>query len=823
MSSPATQSIAVAPVVVVVTPSNPQSVIAAQSIGKIAKYGRGSAITFHGLKKDIVSSGLQKAGIRRGDATAGQWYLLEWLLFGKWTAEPRRVKGLLTNLKNRLGEIAVVEDVLAFAQPALLLAVRNRVEAWESAQRAPDAGRQLLQVLQWQSVARKGRVGSDLRAYCHRAVGEFGLRARMPLPALMGLPALITPLTKKDSGTAVHLVRAFLYQARQPNTISVTSAAAATTSDDGDGGDGDGGGVAASGGQVPPALLAFDFVFQLLAEFNPMVLAKDKTLKPTTASALQHTAKHAGGTTGDYLLWEELLARFKVMKNKPLAHRAATDLHTLYRESTRKTRGERFLYLIHACLMYVYQDHPDIDFRQAALDAFLAQSPMPLNDWHALVQSHVSGPVHTPEPYVADMHTAEGRRAGKNALDFATEGSMIVGECPSFLQATMRATYLQLKTLEVTKPTKRPARSSKRSRAECDEDEDDEDDDEAEESDDVDKEKDTVYRPSTQKRAAIAVHDRPVVLAPAIAAAASASVTGSATTTAQTSGTHEVASSQKHLSLYQQAPTHVFKVPVLQCKLAQLPCGAKPPTWLVHLHGDLDELLSTGEGGGDRAGHSRYFVRPLPRPSHKQWDFHPPTVDQLKLAFGVLSAASIIDVHDQLLVARDLGTPPIGNIFYPTMINGNVEVVDKLQTGVPSLSKQLKVQPELLSSATFWASLWETLIWRATLGCSDTNLSNILWSIHTKRCVSIDELHFINPAQREKSGVAALFSQRPASELCQGLVSSFDQSAINTLISRWSTVLDQLTDSSSSEASKLHTRMRSNMEWILTRVATAWQ
>jgi hypothetical protein len=71
-------------------------------LGLIAKQGPFGAVTFHGLKKDAMSSGMQKTGVRRGDLVNGMWYLNEWMLMVKWrAAEPVRTKALLTNLENR--------------------------------------------------------------------------------------------------------------------------------------------------------------------------------------------------------------------------------------------------------------------------------------------------------------------------------------------------------------------------------------------------------------------------------------------------------------------------------------------------------------------------------------------------------------------------------------------------------------------------------------------------------------------------------------------------------------------------------------------------
>jgi hypothetical protein len=171
-----------------------------------------------------------------------------------------------------------------------------------------------------------------------------------------------------------------------------------------------------------------------------------------------------------------------------------------------------------------------------------------------------------------------------------------------------------------------------------------------------------------------------------------------------------------------------------------------------------------------------------------------------------------------------LGSPRPGELFYPTRINKGVEVVDKEKSGLVPLSKYVLSHPEMMDTRTFWDSLWETLLWRSILMCSDTNMTNILWSESLNRCVSVDEMYSINPEQRLRKSVSVLFAKAISPSKEAQFMDFFDrQECLNTL-DRWDRVLRECkVDEDSPIMEQMVNRLRLNIAWLRPRVQASFQ
>ena len=97
-------------------------------------------------------------------------------------------------------------------------------------------------------------------------------------------------------------------------------------------------------------------------------------------------------------------------------------------------RPEKKLFLINAIFIVLYRDVIDWKYTDE-------------NTNYQNYQLRKDG-AFEPKPYVYDMHTVEGRKMGKNIIDFAEEGSVVVSEDLEFYQEKWREYYLEIKYKE---------------------------------------------------------------------------------------------------------------------------------------------------------------------------------------------------------------------------------------------------------------------------------------------------------------------------------------------------------------------------------------
>jgi hypothetical protein len=123
------------------------------------KMGVFNVVSYNGFKFDLLKSGLQKY-IRRGEFEKACFCLNEILLF-KLSDDKKRVKGILTNLKNRL--IIILNEDLSINNCDLYIKVDKLLEEWEKSDRENDD--LLFQILYYLCDSKKMRLSSNLRGY----------------------------------------------------------------------------------------------------------------------------------------------------------------------------------------------------------------------------------------------------------------------------------------------------------------------------------------------------------------------------------------------------------------------------------------------------------------------------------------------------------------------------------------------------------------------------------------------------------------------------------------------------------------------------------
>lgn len=662
------------------------------NIGLMAKTGLSSAITFHGHAKSIVSSGLQKS-IRRKDYSYAHYWLRDWLLFHNFSSiEKQRSKAMLTNLDNRLTQIVPFEDVLAFAQPALILAIRDASARWNKEGRTIAAGRHMKQVVDWLLEARKSRMASDIRAYYDHAVnGAIKLRDRPAAIKEADLPGLRCS-TRGDGTLVKELTASWLYHLRRGSYD------------------------------------AFWFAFELMNKVDAT-----------------HKNKHCGGKTGEYLMWAELLRAYCDKSMHPVAHTFAQHCLALY--SSDKLRKERFQYVVHAMLLYIHRDNKDICYDQSKYE-----QECTVDEFEVAMGSHMVDGARTVPDYVIDMHTEQGRAAGMTRVDFANEGSVVLDEDKQYHVAAMRAIYTQIKLIPVAKPA--PAAKKKKATKRKSADASLSDVDESDEFD--------------------AKKSKPVY-------------------------SDTVLDDERMEKFYDDEPLMVsVKRVVKHSMLAQLPCGAKPPTWL------------SWDGA-----HS-YFVRKY----SIKWHIDPVYLDSIKAKFGMISANSV--VFKGYLRADDLSASSKTGV-YPSRINKGVRVLDKEKCGLIPMSK-------MTMTDYMYSLLWYILAWRFIIGTADTNSVNIVYSVAMRNFVSVDEISAPGDidAQQSRPGVNCLWAQKCSAATAEGLKQAYDATSLGNTLVHWRRTVEHLVTKKKGEVGyaesprnkQLLVHMQANISLLQQRIMT---
>jgi hypothetical protein len=142
-----------------------------------------------------------------------------------------------------------------------------------------------------------------------------------------------------------------------------------------------------------------------------------------------------------YLIWEYLLNLEKVNLNENLKK----SLVYRFNEFPKK-RGEQKLFLTSAISLCVYSERIDWSGNWMEISRVASEK--------------IEGYLEIPS-YAIDMHTKKGREMGKNRIDFANEGSMVVGEDKEYYNEEYRSFYNQCKYEESGIKRIRPPRKVK--------------------------------------------------------------------------------------------------------------------------------------------------------------------------------------------------------------------------------------------------------------------------------------------------------------------------------------------------------------------------
>ena len=129
----------------------------------------------------------------------------------------------------------------------------------------------------------------------------------------------------------------------------------------------------------------------------------------------------------DYIIWEVL---FDKAKDNPMLKRCLDYALKEYFKKNRTLKGDRLVVIVTAVLWVLHRDK--LDWEMIGRKGLTEAERVELMD--------MSQPF-VPDAFIIDKHCAQGRAAGKNIVDFAKEGSLVVGENKEWLNQTYRDAY----------------------------------------------------------------------------------------------------------------------------------------------------------------------------------------------------------------------------------------------------------------------------------------------------------------------------------------------------------------------------------------------
>jgi hypothetical protein len=379
--------------------------------------GSSGTKTCHGYDYDMMISGVQKY-LRAGDSSGMQYCALEILCL----EQPAATSNLLHRLQVMAGEELLFADVGAFSDVYELLGHVER-----------DRGNALamLDVCELLAKGRLCRLPSDIR--CHfGTLGASGLRHLMdstPVPANFRRTVYQSDLDwGNDHPTEVmDLVDMFAYQLYDRKSYD-----------------------------------CFYPLFEVLRlSAEGAVGSRPVVVKTYLRSA--HVLKRAQSV---YLLWALLMSkagRHRVVMEQQLEwFVACLARQPKPKPGVRNGRPPRdyFVFLINAVLLTLHR---------TAVAPLPKRDPLELGSEASELAEHLNAHRLKPRmellPTVIDMHTHAGRKAGKTAADFATQGALLAREDRQFFVTAWREQYVEYKVKQASVTERKDGAAPKRARS----------------------------------------------------------------------------------------------------------------------------------------------------------------------------------------------------------------------------------------------------------------------------------------------------------------------------------------------------------------------
>ena len=146
-----------------------------------------------------------------------------------------------------------------------------------------------------------------------------------------------------------------------------------------------------------------------------------------------------------WLIWDYLI---NSVKENHLFYKTMIALYDLYKDNL----GEKNLFLISAMLYHLN----DIDWN---IDNVVI--PFNTNNINSYYEKNISNNKIKLDNYIYDKHCSEGRKEGKNFIDFANEGSFVVNEDKKYLNSRLRDLYKEWKMIQNLESLKKKTKKKK--------------------------------------------------------------------------------------------------------------------------------------------------------------------------------------------------------------------------------------------------------------------------------------------------------------------------------------------------------------------------
>ena len=344
-----------------------------------------SSISRSGLKLDVLKSGLQKYGRRRQTSKMVRC-VMEMNAFKKFG---KKGQGIRTNMINRLKVMCFEE--LCFCVPNHFLAIMCKIDEWEECEREND--HLLYEICNILCNSELLRLPSDIKNYFWNVVPKMIKECFGSALTREANPNLIKKYKKKgdDERVLKHLAN-FVKGLEEKN----------------------------------------DDVFYDAFEIMKLAISGVK-------GARRFRRKDC-----DYILWEVL---FDMIGTKALYTEGGCGLINItpklkecldialkeYFKKNRFMKGDRIVVMITAILWVMHKD--ELDWSKPSCTF----ATLPYCDAYDWTKPFV------PDDFIIDRHCSAGRKAGKNLMDFATTGSLVVNQNKKWFNQKYRDAYIASK------------------------------------------------------------------------------------------------------------------------------------------------------------------------------------------------------------------------------------------------------------------------------------------------------------------------------------------------------------------------------------------
>jgi hypothetical protein len=360
-----------------------------------------SSVSHHGYKLDVLKSGMQKY-LRRKKLPEMIWCALEIFKFELWSesdTEKKMAKGIITNMLNRI--IVMMDEELLFIEVERYLVLRKLIENFDNDRK--NGMKWLVYICHCLQDGKLSRHASDIRAY-------WDYRFRLD-PENAGNQKKYDKERLDEYGEKIddYHYEKFLDCFKK--------------NDDG-------------------------MHFWLFKIFN----GGRKSKKYVFRKKKENINK----------IWKMLFDLEFVHYQKYNKGLVKKLLEYKFDEFNKnKTRGERFMFLVN-CIELVRGGPCRFFINELYYNDLKEMYSGKKDEGNALsVYWTKSCEYMQMDDYVVDMHTSQGRKAGKNRKDFALEGCVVVDENVEFLKKEWREYYILEKTLNPVRSKKKKEKKKK--------------------------------------------------------------------------------------------------------------------------------------------------------------------------------------------------------------------------------------------------------------------------------------------------------------------------------------------------------------------------